>query len=265
MAPRPPRLPQDKEAPSVTLYTPDGGVTTATLGKRPSPAAPRPTLRDLPEADRPREKLRRLGAATLSEAELLAILLRVGTPGETVVELAARLLRDYGGLMGLARVPFDELAGLHGLGEAKVAQLKAALELGRRLLLAAPGERLTVDRPDKLGALLVLEMRPLEQEVLKCVLLNTKHQVLKIVDVHQGSINSSLVRVGDVFREPVRAGAAAVIICHNHPSGDPTPSPQDIAVTRQIVAAGTLLDIEVLDHLIIGHHWLSMRAAGAGF
>jgi DNA repair protein RadC len=132
-------------------------------------------------------------------------------------------------------------------------------------LLAEPGERLTVDRPEKIGPLLVLEMRPLEQEVFKTILLNTKHQVIKMQDVHRGSINSSLVRVGDVFREPVRHGAAAVIVAHNHPSGDTTPSRQDIEVTEQLVAAGKLLDIDVLDHLIIGHTWASMRAQGAGF
>jgi DNA repair protein RadC len=216
--------PANQKAPTVTLYTPDGEVSTATLKEQAAPPGPtRATLKDLPAADRPREKLKQLGPATLTDAELLAILLRVGTPGETVIELAQRLLRDYHGLTGLARVSFSELDGLHGLGEAKVAQLKAALELGRRLLLATPGERLTVDRPDKIGELMVLEMRPLEQEVLRCVLLNTKHQVIKIVDVHRGTINSSVVRTGDVFREPVRHGAAAIIVCHNHPSGDPHP------------------------------------------
>ncbi len=255
----------DPGGPLVTLYAPDGKVTTAPLAADAPASAGRTTLKDWPAGDRPREKLKALGAATLTDAELLAILLRVGTAGETVIDLAQRLLREYHGLTGLARVPFSELEGLHGLGEAKVAQLKAALELGRRLLLAEPGERLTVDRPDKLGPLLVLEMRPLEQEVLKCVMLNTKHQIIKMMDVHRGSINSSLVRVGDVFREPVRQGAAAVIIAHNHPSGDTTPSRQDIEVTEQLVAAGKLLDIDVLDHLIIGHTWASMRAQGAGF
>lgn len=254
---------------TLTLYAPNGEVTTAVLETAPEeagrPAPARPTLKDLPAADRPREKLKGLGAATLTDAELLAILLRVGTQGETVIELAQRLLREYHGLTGLARVPFAELEGLHGLGEAKVAQLKAALELGRRLLLAEPGERLTVDRPDKIGDLMVLEMRPLEQEVLRAILLNTKHQVIKIVDVHRGTINSSMVRTGDVFREPVRHGAAAIIVCHNHPSGDPTPSRQDVEVTEQIVAAGKLLDIEVLDHLVIGHSWVSMRAQKLGF
>jgi DNA repair protein RadC len=264
--PRKNRAANGHAAPLVTLYTPAGDITSSYLAEEPPGQQPaRPTLKDLPAADRPREKLKHLGAATLSDAELLAILLRVGTAGETVVELAQRLLREYHGLTGLARVPFSELEGLHGLGEAKVAQLKAALELGRRLLLAEPGERITVDRPDKIGPLLVLEMRPLEQEVFKTILLNTKHQVIKIVDVHRGSINSSLVRAGDVFREPVRQGAAAVIVAHNHPSGDTTPSRQDIEVTEQLVAAGKLLDIDVLDHLIIGHTWASMRAQGAGF
>ena len=223
------------------------------------------TIKDLPTGDRPRERLKALGATTLSDAELLAILLRVGTAEETAVTLAQRLLAAYGGWSGLARAPFGELEALHGLGAAKVAQLKAALEIGRRLLRLTPEDRVSVENPEALGRLLVGEMGPLEQEVLRCVLLNTKHQVITMVDVHRGSLNSSLVRPGDVFREPVRQGAGAVIIAHNHPSGDPTPSRQDIEVTEQLVAAGKLLDIDVLDHLIIGRTWLSLRQRGLGF
>ena len=248
-----------RSAPTVTLYTPDGTV----IG--PPPALARPTLKELPRADQPREKLERLGATVLSDAELLAILLRSGLQGETVLEQAARLLREHGGLTGLSRVPFPVLAEVHGLGPAKVCQLKAALELGRRLLVAEPGERLVVDGPQKVGDLLVLEMRPFEQEVLRVVVLNTRHQILKMVDVHRGSVNSSLVRVAEVFREAIRLNGTAVVIAHNHPSGDPTPSPQDVEVTKQIVAAGKLLDVEVLDHLIIGDGWLSMRGHGLGF
>ncbi|HVG00559.1 MAG TPA: DNA repair protein RadC [Chloroflexia bacterium] len=224
------------------------------------------TIKELPLDARPREKLKALGAGSLSESELLAIILRVGTQGESVVDLANRLLVTYGGLVGLSRVSFPELCGVHGLGEAKACQLKAALELGRRLLLAQPEERLQVRSPADLAPLLMLEMAPLDQETLRVVLLNTRNQVIKFADVYRGSLNSSLVRVAEVFKEAVRVNAAAIIVAHNHPSGDPTPSPEDRLVTEQIVSAGKLLEIEVLDHLVIGERrYVSMREKRLGF
>lgn len=224
------------------------------------------TIKELPPDGRPREKLKALGAGSLSEAELLAIILRVGTQGESVIDLSNRLLVTYGGLIGLSRVSFTELCDVHGLGEAKACQLKAALELGRRLLLAQPEERLQVRSPADLAPLLMLEMAPLDQETLRVVLLNTKNQVIRLVDVYKGSLNSSLVRVSEVFKEAVRVNAAAIIVAHNHPSGDPTPSPEDARVTEQIVAAGKLLEIEVLDHLVIGERkWVSLREKRLGF
>lgn len=224
------------------------------------------TIKELPVDGRPREKLKALGPGALSEAELLAIILRVGSRGESVVDLSNRLLVSYGGLVGLSRVSFPELCEVHGLGEAKACQLKAALELGRRLLLAQPEERLQVRSPADLAPLLLLEMAPLDQETLRVVLLNTKNQVIKFADVYRGSLNSSLVRVAEVFKEAVRVNAAAIIVAHNHPSGDPTPSPEDVRVTEQIVAAGKLLEIEVLDHLVIGERrFISLREKRLGF
>ncbi len=224
------------------------------------------TIKELPPDGRPREKLKSLGAGALSEAELLAIILRVGTQGESVLDLANRLLVTYGGLVGLARVSFAELCDVHGLGEAKACQLKSALELGRRLLLAQPEERLQVRSPADLAPVLMLEMAPLDQETLRVVLLNTKNQVIKLCDVYRGSLNSSLVRVAEVFKEAVRVNAAAIIVAHNHPSGDPTPSPEDVSVTEQLVSAGKLLEIEVLDHLIIGERrFVSLREKRLGF
>jgi DNA repair protein RadC len=227
---------------------------------------PNLTIKELPPDGRPREKLKALGAGSLAEAELLAIILRVGTHGESVVDLANRLLSTYGGLAGLAHIPFTELCEVHGLGEAKACQLKAALEMGRRLLLAQPDERLQVRSPADLAPLLMLEMAPLDQETLRVVLLNTKNQVIKFTDVYRGSLNSSLVRVAEVFKEAVRVNAAAIIVAHNHPSGDPTPSTEDARVTEQIVAAGKLLEIEVLDHLVIGERsYVSLREKRLGF
>jgi DNA repair protein RadC len=224
------------------------------------------TIKELPPDGRPREKLKALGTGALSDTDLLAIILRVGTQGESVINLANRLLITYGGLVGLGRVPFSELCGVHGLGEAKACQLKAALEMGRRLLLAQPEERLRVNSPEDLAPLLILEMAPLDQETLRVILLNMKNQVIKFHDVYRGSLNSSLVRVAEVFKEAVRVNAAAIIVAHNHPSGDPTPSPEDARVTEQIVAAGKLLEIEVLDHLVIGERsFTSLRAKKLGF
>lgn len=224
------------------------------------------TIKEMPSEDRPREKLRMVGAQTLTDSELLAIILRVGVQGESVLALSQRLLHEYGGLTGLLRLPFDELCLVRGIGEAKAAQLKAALEMGRRLLLAQPEERLQVRAPGDIANLLNLEMAALEQEQLKLISLNTKNQVLKMQVVYQGTVNSSQIRVAEIFKEAIRQNATSIIVAHNHPSGDPTPSPEDVRVTEQLREAGKLLDIELLDHLVIGHQrWVSMRERSLGF
>ncbi|MDH7487009.1 MAG: DNA repair protein RadC [Anaerolineae bacterium] len=225
-----------------------------------------PTIKDLPVSERPRERLEHYGAGALSTAELLAILLRSGVTGESVLRLAERLLIRYGGLTGLAQASFAELCQEKGVGPAKVAQIKAALELGRRLLVASPQERPQVRSPADAANLLMLEMGLLEQEHLRVVLLDTRNRVLEVHTVYVGNLNTSVVRVGEVFREAIKANSAALIVVHNHPSGDPTPSPEDIAVTEQIVMAGRLLNIEVLDHLIIGQQrFISLKERGLGF
>jgi DNA repair protein RadC len=223
-------------------------------------------ITDLHEAERPRERLGSLGPQALSSAELLAILLRVGVRGENAVQLGQRLLQTFGGLGGLHRAPFEELVRQHGLGEAKAAQIKAAIELGRRLTLEAPEERATVNSPADAAALVQYEMAALEQEHLRVLLLDTRNHVLDVSEVYRGSVNSSQVRVGEVFKAAVRRGAPAILVVHNHPSGDPTPSPDDVAVTRALVQAGKLLDVEVLDHLVIGRgRYVSMKERGLGF
>jgi DNA repair protein RadC len=223
-------------------------------------------IKELPSSEQPRERLRDYGPQALSDAELLAILLRVGVPGMNVVQLAGKLLRDHGGWIGLQRLTFEEMTRIHGLGEAKAAQVKAALEIGRRLLLQQPEQRPQITSPADVAQLLMLEMSHLEQEQLRVVLLNTKNYVLKIETVYIGSINSSAVRIGEVFKNALKVNAAALIVVHNHPSGDPTPSPEDVAVTRQLVEAGKLLDVDVLDHLIIGQgRWVSLRERRLGF
>ena len=233
-------------------------------------AAPRPryhlTIRELPAHERPRERLRDYGAGALSNAELLAIALRTGTSDENVLNAAARLLAQYGGLGGLARADFRELCTQRGVGEAKAAQVKAALELGKRLLSVQPEERATVASPQDVANLLLAEMSFLEQEHLRVLLLDTRNRVTAVAEVYKGNVNTSLIRAAEVFRDAVRQNCPAIIVVHNHPSGDPSPSEDDVAVTRQLVEAGRLLDIEVLDHVVIGRQrFVSLRERGLGF
>lgn len=223
-------------------------------------------ITDLDENDRPRERLAKNGAQVLGNAELLAVLLRVGVPGENAVDVAQRLLKDLGGLPGLHRAEFSELCSQRGVGLAKAAQIKAAIELGNRLSVVAPDERPAIHSPADAAALVQYEMGALEQEQLRVMLLDTRNRVDAIIEVYQGSLNSSQVRVGELFKSAIRRSAAAIIVVHNHPSGDPTPSPDDIAVTRAIVQAGKLLDIGVLDHLVIGRgRFVSLKERGLGF
>lgn len=227
----------------------------------------KPTYRiaDLHESDRPRERLASLGPQVLTNAELIAILLRVGVHGENAVELGQRLLQKFGGLRGLHRAPLNELTDQHGIGEAKAAQIKAAIELGRRLTLDSPEERPAINSPADAASLVQYEMSALEQEHLRVILLDRRNRVLEILEVYKGSVNSSQVRVGELFRDAIRTNASALIIVHNHPSGDPTPSPDDVVVTRAIAQAGKLLDIDVLDHLVIGQgKWVSLKERGFG-
>jgi DNA repair protein RadC len=227
-----------------------------------------PTYRitDLAETERPRERLARLGPQALNDAELLAILLRVGVKGENAVQVGQRLLSDLGGISGLHRAGYEEVCDQHGIGPAKAAQIKAAIELGRRLTVQAPEERLAIHSPAEAAELVRYEMSALEQEELRVLLLDTRNHVLHIETVYRGSLNSSQIRVGELFRPAIRRNAAALIVIHNHPSGDPTPSPDDAAVTRAIVQAGKLLDIDVLDHLVIGRgRYVSLKERGVGF
>jgi DNA repair protein RadC len=225
-----------------------------------------PTIKELPSSERPRERLLHYGVSALSTAELIAIILRTGVQDENAVRMAQRLLATFDGLAGLAQSGAPELMAERGLGPAKTAQLKAALELGRRLLVAAPGERPQVRTPADAANLVMSEMHLLEQEHLRVMLLDTKNRVLDTPTIYVGSLNTSLIRVGELFREAIRANCASLIVLHNHPSGDPTPSPEDVAVTRQIVEAGKLMDIDVLDHLIIGRQrFVSLKERGLGF
>lgn len=223
-------------------------------------------IADLLPSERPRERLAREGAEALSAAELIAILLGTGVSGMNSRELAEALLTEAGGLRGLERMSYDLLCARRGMGPAKAAQLQAAFALGRRLVREDQDEPPLITSPEQAAEQLIGDMAHLEQESLRVLLLDTRNRLIRSVEVYRGSLNSSLIRIGDVFREAVRANAAAVIVAHNHPSGDPSPSPEDVAVTRAFVEAGRLLDIDVLDHLIIaGRRHLSLKSRGLGF
>ncbi len=224
------------------------------------------TIKDLPADLRPRERLIYAGPGALNDAELLAIILRTGRKGENVVQLAQRLLVTLDGLAGLARASVDELCQVPGLGHAKAAQVKAALELGKRLLVAAPSERPKITQPGDAANLVMADMELLDHEELRVLLLDIRNRVQRIVTLYKGNVNTTVVRIGEIFRAAVRDNAPGVILVHNHPSGDPTPSPEDVRITAKAVEAGKLLNIQVLDHLIIGRRrFVSLKERGLGF
>jgi len=216
--------------------------------------------------DRPRERLARNGVSSLSPEELLAILLRVGVEGENALQMASRLLQERKGLLGLYRSTYSELCEIHGLGPAKAAQLLAAIELGKRIAGEDRRNNYSIHAPVDVFDLMRLDMLALDHEELWVLLLNTRNIVLDKQKLYVGSVNSSQVRVAEVFRSAIRANALSIILVHNHPSGDATPSPEDIALTRAVIQAGRLLDIEVLDHVVIGFQtFTSLKEKGYAF
>lgn len=217
---------------------------------------------DLPAEDRPLYRLHHAGAGALATTELLALVLGTAQgPG-----LAESLLTRFGSLHQLARAGKAQLLQVHGIGEAQAGRLVAVLELCRRLQAPPVGDRSRITSPADAASLLLPRLRDLEQEELHVVLLDTRNRVLDIHAVYRGSLNTSMVRIAEIFRPAIEAPAAAIILAHNHPSGDPAPSPEDVAITRQVVQAGELLDISVLDHLIIGNGvYTSLKERGLGF
>jgi len=214
----------------------------------------------------PRERLELEGAEALLDHELIAILLRTGTANEGVLRLSRRLLEEYGGFIGLQRRDHAEFLAMGGLGPAKAATLKAALEIGRRVARMPIEDRPGIASPEDVVNLIGYEMAALEQEQLRVVLVDTRNRIIRSVMVYQGSVNEASVRIAELFREAVRSNAVGVILVHNHPSGDPTPSSADVALTAEVIAAGKLLDITVIDHLIIGQgKHVSLKRLGLGF
>ncbi|MDK2821002.1 MAG: repair protein RadC [Clostridia bacterium] len=209
------------------------------------------TIKEMLAELRPRERLLNFGVEALSNAELLAILIRTGTKTETAIDVATRLLSKPEGLKYLAEASIEELQKQKGIGLAKASELKAALELGRRLA-AFTLSRKVIKNPQDVANLLMEEMRCLDREYFRTVSLNIKNYVLAVDNVSIGGLNSSLAHPREVFKDPIRRSAASIILAHNHPSGDPTPSKEDIEVTKRLSEAGKILGINVLDHLIIG-------------
>ncbi|MDP9098956.1 MAG: DNA repair protein RadC [Verrucomicrobiota bacterium] len=213
--------------------------------------APSLKISELPQDERPREKLLAHGATALTDAELIAILLRTGLPGANAVDVARQLLKRYDSLSGLSRCTVQEIEIIPGIGEAKAIQLVAAFRLGQRLV----NERLAkqkLDSPELVHELMAAEMRALHKESLRVVLLDTRYHLIRIEEVSRGSVNESIAHPRDVFRPAMLASAYAVIVVHNHPSGDPSPSQSDHSLTRRLVEAAELLQIKLLDHVIIG-------------
>lgn len=223
-------------------------------------------IREMQAEDRPRERLQSLGPASLSSSELLAIILNTGIKGESVTSIAQRMLSSHGGLGGLLRMDFVEMAGIRGVGIAKAAKVKAALEMGRRISMLAEEDRPKVGTPEDIVLLLGIEMMALEQEELRVVLLDTKNHIIATTTVYRGSVNAVSVRMADIFKPAVRHSATAIALVHNHPSGDPSPSTADVSMTRDAVAAGKMLDMPVIDHVIIGlGKHVSLKRLGLGF
>jgi len=227
-------------------------------------------VKDLPKALQPREKFDRFGPENLSETDLLALILRTGTTGLNVVELAELLLMQYGSLSALSRASSAELQKIHGIGKEKAKILKAALEMGRRLVQENVGENPRIASPEEGAAVLRERARSLDREVFWVLLLDTKNRLMAPpAEVSKGTLSSSLVHPREIFKPAIQHSAANVILAHNHPSGDPSPSAQDIKITKKLIEAGKTMEIAVLDHIIIGRKtqensddFLSLRESG---
>lgn len=220
-------------------------------------------IKDLPTTDRPRERLAEHGPGYLSQAELLAIMIRTGSAQKSALELAREILAQFGSLRALAQASIDELCQLKGIGPAKAIQIKASFELARRLSAFSEKNKPMISSPTDVANYLMDDMSHLQREELRIVVLNTKNEVLAIPTVTVGTLNSNLSHPRETFRQAIQKNAASIIIVHNHPSGDPQPSPEDIGLTTRYVEAGKILGIEVLDHVIIGAgSFISLREEG---
>jgi DNA repair protein RadC len=221
------------------------------------------TLREVPSEERPRERMLQFGAHALSNAELLAILLRTGTYAESAVRLAQRILSECGDLRSLVDMSKDQLTQIKGIGNAKALQIQASIELGKRLARSTMNEAVIIRSPENVADLMREELRYLQKEHFVCLFLNTKNHVIAQETLSMGSLNASIVHPREVFRAAIKRSSASIVCVHNHPSGDPTPSPEDIQLTHRLIEAGSIIGIEVLDHIIIGDHkFVSLKEQG---
>ena len=217
----------------------------------------------MPAEERPRERLSKHGPAFCATAELLAILIRTGTTERSALGLGEQLLSHFQGLRGVASATIEQLSAVKGVGEVKAIQIAAAIELGKRLAVLSEDEKPVIRSPQDVSNLLMPELRDAKKEHLKSLILSTKNQVLKIHTVSVGILDSSLVHPREVFKDAIAASAAAIIVAHNHPSGDPTPSAEDRRITQRLAEAGQILGIELLDHVILGdNRFVSLKERG---
>lgn len=220
-------------------------------------------LRDLPDEERPRERMLRYGAGVLSQTELLAILLRTGTRNESAIHMAQRLLAEIGGIRGIMDLSLDELTKMKGIGPAKAVQIKAGIELGQRLAKARAPEARIIRSPRDAADQVMEELRYLQKEHFVCLFLNTKNHIIAQETLSVGSLNASIVHPREVFRAAIKCSSASIVCVHNHPSGDPSPSPEDIRMTERLCRAGEIVGIDVLDHIVIGDgSFVSLKEQG---
>lgn len=221
-------------------------------------------IKDMPQNERPKEKLLTCGADSLSNSELLAIILRTGTKGENVLQLSGRLLSELEGLDGILSASFNDIINIKGIKEGKASQILAISELFKRFkTLKSMRRDIKITSPKDLADLLMGEMNELNQEILKVILLSTKNTIIGIKDIFKGSLNTSVVHPREIYKEAINKNSASIIICHNHPSGDPTPSKEDINITLRVKECGNIIGIQLIDHIIIGNNkFVSLKERG---
>lgn len=219
---------------------------------------------DIPKSERPQEKLISQGVSVLTNTELLALILRTGVKGENVINLSQRIINELNGLDGILTASLEDIKSIRGIKDSKGSQILALAELVKRIKTLKTKElNPRIRSPKELAKLLYPEMSCLNQEVLKLIVLNTKNEIVKTKDVFKGGLNSSLVHPREIFNEAIKSSAASIIISHNHPSGDPTPSKEDVAITKRLSDCGKLLGINLTDHIIIGNNkYVSLREKG---
>ncbi|MCX8065375.1 MAG: DNA repair protein RadC [Candidatus Hydrogenedentes bacterium] len=222
------------------------------------------TIKEMPSEERPRERLARLGPEALKDAELIAVILRTGTNRVSVVTLAENLLTEFGNLRRLAQATVEEITSrVKGIGKVKAIELKAALELGKRLASYTKEPSHKIRSPRDVVDLLMTTYKDYETEHFTCIFMNVRNYVIKVLEISKGGLDSAVVSPSEVFRHAVRIGACNVILAHNHPSGDPEPSPADIDISNQLIEAGKILGIQVLDHIIFGDgKYVSLKERG---